>query len=297
MTETTGARGASGSSRPGVSAVGVSASSLGSADAVGLRVAALSPEIVIGDVEGNLDRIRSAISAAASREVQLIVLPELATSGYVFADPEEARAAALAADDPRWASLQEAIPADAVAVVGYAERDGDLLFNTAAVLTRDRRLADYRKSHLWGTEKLVFDTGSQAGVVVDAPFGRLGVALCYDNEFPEVPRRLALAGADVLALPVNWPLVARPEGEHAPELIQAMATARSSRLPVVIADRWGSERGVDWTDGTAVIDEQGWIVAFRAVMGATAVLSLDAARSKALPPHNDLFADRRADLY
>lgn len=289
MTDTDGARGASGSSRPGVSA--------GQPDAAGLRVAAVSPEIVIGDLDGNLDRIRSAISAAARRGAQLIVLPELATSGYVFADRDEARGAAMSADDPRWASVQGAIPADAVVVVGYAETAGDLLFNTAAVLTRDARLADYRKAHLWGAEKLVFDSGAEAGLVIDAPFGRLGVALCYDNEFPEVPRRLALAGADVLALPVNWPLVSRPEGEHAPELIQAMAAARSSRLPVVIADRWGSERGVDWTDGTAIIDEQGWIVAFRAVMGATAVLSLDAVRSKALPPHNDLFADRRADLY
>ena len=289
MTENDGARGGTALSRPGASVTG--------SDAAELRVAALSPEIVLGDVDDNLDRIRSAISAAARRQAQLIVLPELATSGYVFADREEAHSAALTADDPRWSTLQEAIPADAVVVVGYAEADGERLFNTAAVLTRDARLADYRKSHLWGAEKLVFDSGSEAGLVVDAPFGRLGVALCYDNEFPEVPRRLALAGADVLALPVNWPLVPRPDGEHAPELIQAMASARSSRLPVVIADRWGSERGVDWTDGTAIIDEQGWIVAFRAVMGATAVLSLDAARGKALSPHNDLFADRRADLY
>lgn len=292
MTENAGARGASGSSRPGVSA-----DRAGGADAGSLRVAAISPEIVIGDVDGNLDRIRSAIAAAVRRGAQLVVLPELATSGYVFADREEALGAALTAGDPRWSSVQEAIPEDAVVVVGYAESDGDRLFNTAAVLTRDRRLADYRKAHLWGSEKLVFDSGSEAGAIVDASFGRLGVALCYDNEFPEVPRRLALAGADVLALPVNWPLVPRPAGEHAPELIQAMASARSSRLPVVIADRWGSERGVDWTDGTAIIDEQGWIVAFRAVMGASAVLSLDAVRSKALPPHNDLFADRRADLY
>ena len=311
MTEIAGARGASGSSRPGVSGgvpAGGSAGGSGSgaegggggterADAGSLRAAAVSPEIVIGDVEGNLDRIRAAISAAAGRGSRLIVLPELATSGYVFADREEARDAALAADDPRWSWLQEAIPADAVVVIGYAEVDGDRLFNTAAVITRDARLADYRKAHLWGAEKLVFDSGSEAGLVVHTPFGRLGVALCYDNEFPEVPRRLALAGADVLALPVNWPLVPRPEGEHAPELIQAMASARSSRLPVVIADRWGAERGVDWTDGTAIIDEQGWIVAFRAVMGATAVLSLDAARGKSLPPHNDLFADRRPDLY
>lgn len=292
MTENDGARGASVSSRPGV----VLQAARG-ADADGLRVAAVSPEVLLGDVDGNLARIRAAVSAAARRRAQLIVLPELATSGYVFTDRDEALGAALPADDPRWSSVQEVIPENVVVVVGYAESDRGRLFNTAAVLTRDRRLADYRKSHLWGTEKLVFDSGDEAGLIVDAPFGRLGAALCYDSEFPEVPRRLALAGADVLALPVNWPLVPRPEGEHAPELIQAMGAARSSRLPVVIADRWGSERGVEWTDGTAIIDEQGWIVAFRAVMGATAVLSIDAARSKALPPHNDLFGDRRAELY
>lgn len=268
-----------------------------SADVDELRVAALSPEVVIGDLEGNLGRIRDAISAAARRGARLIVLPELATSGYVFEDRAEAQKVALTRDDPRWDAVREVIPADAVVVVGYAEIDGERLFNSAAVLTRDERLADYRKSHLWGAEKLVFDVGTEAGLVVDTSFGRLGVAICYDNEFPEVPRRLALAGADALALPVNWPLVSRPEGEHAPELIQAMASARSSRLPVVIADRWGSERGVDWTDGTAIIDEQGWIVAFRAVMGATAVLSLAAVREKSLPPHNHLFDDRRDDLY
>lgn len=262
-----------------------------------LRVAALSPEIVLGDVDGNLARIREAITAAARRGARLLVLPELATSGYVFTDRAEAERAGLTPDDARWATVQEAIPADAVVVVGYAELDGANLFNTAAVLTRDARLADYRKAHLWGAEKLVFDQGSEAGLVVDAPFGRLGVALCYDIEFPEVPRRLALAGADVLAVPVNWPLVPRPEGEHAPELIQAMAAARSSRLPIVIADRWGAERGVDWTDGTAIIDEQGWIVAFRAVMGTTAQLSLAAVREKSLPPHNHLFDDRRGELY
>lgn len=290
MTEDDGARGADGSSRSGAP-WHVSPS----VDVI--RAMALSPEIVRGDVDGNLTRIRDAVAAAGARQARLIVLPELATSGYVFPDRSAVLDAAIAADDERWAAVHEVIPADAVVVVGYAERAGEQLFNTAAVLTRTARLADYRKSHLWGAETLLFDSGAEAGIVVDAPFGRLGVALCYDNEFPEVPRRLALAGAEVLALPVNWPLVPRPQGEHAPELIQAMAAARSSRLPVVIADRWGSEQGVDWTDGTAIIDEQGWIVAFRAVMGATAQLSLAAARDKALPPHNHLFGDRRAELY
>jgi predicted amidohydrolase len=263
-----------------------------------LRVTAVSPEVRIGDLDGNLERLRAAIIEAVSAGAQLIVLPELATSGYVFTGRSEAAAGALTRDDPRWASLEAVIPEGTVVVLGYAESDGERLFNTAVVLGAGGRLADYRKSHLWGIEKSVFDAGPTAGIIVDVPFGRLGVAICYDSEFPEVPRRLALAGADVLALPVNWPLVPRPAGEHPPETIQAMAAARSSRLPIVISDRWGDERGVLWTDGTAIVDEQGWIVARRdGALGASATIALDAARLKSLPPHNDLFLDRRPELY
>jgi predicted amidohydrolase len=263
-----------------------------------LRATAASPEIHLGDVDGNIERLRAAIVDAVASGAGLVVLPELATSGYVFTDRAEADASALTREDARWAELHDAITGDAVVVVGYAERDGDRLFNTAAVLHAGGRIADYRKAHLWGIEKSVFEVGPTAGIVVDVPFGRLGVAICYDSEFPEVPRRLALAGADVLALPVNWPLVTRPVGEHPPETIQVMAAARSSRLPIVIADRWGEERGVPWTDGTAIVNEQGWIVAQRCgATGASAWLALDTARGKELPPHNDLFADRRPELY
>ncbi|HEX5857220.1 MAG TPA: nitrilase-related carbon-nitrogen hydrolase [Microbacterium sp.] len=262
-----------------------------------VRVAAVSPEIRIGDLEGNLARVRDALADAAARGAQLIVLPELATSGYVFRDGEEALTSSLSRDDPRWMPLHEALDGDCVAVIGYCERDGERLFNSAAVLGADGRLGDYRKSHLWGTEKLIFAEGDSAGLVVDTALGRLGVAICYDNEFPEVPRRLALAGADLLALPVNWPLVPRPEGEHAPEIIQAMAAARSSRLATVVADRAGEERGVPWTGGTTVIDDDGWIAAVAENGRAEATLTLRGPADKALPPHNDLFADRRPALY
>jgi predicted amidohydrolase len=263
-----------------------------------LRVAATSPDIRLGEVAANFAAIRAAIAAAVADGARLIVLPELATSGYVFSDPSEALAASVSRDDPRWEDLASALPTGAVAVVGYAERAPSGLYNTAAVLTRQERLGDYRKAHLWGAEAALFQTGDSAGAVFETPLGRLGVAICYDNEFPEVPRRLALAGADILALPVNWPLVARPDGEHPPETIQAMAAARSSRLATVIADRRGQERGVTWTEGTAVIDEDGWIAAHAAADGAAvATLALRAPGDKSLPPHNDLFGDRRPDLY
>jgi predicted amidohydrolase len=263
-------------------------------------VAAGPVGVVLGDVDGNLARIAAATRAAAAGGARLIVLPELATSGYVFASRAEAEAAAITADDARLAALSVAVPANGALVVGFAERSGDVLFSSAAVIGARGVLAVYRKTHLWGEESRFFAAGDVPPPVVDTPVGRVGVAVCYDAEFPEVPRALALAGADVLALPVNWPLVPRPRGERPPEIVLAMAAARASKLPVVVADRAGEERGVPWTDGSAVIGPDGWIVS--AEPGArdgfaTAVLDPGLARDKRIGDRNDLLADRRPDLY
>ncbi len=287
-----------------------------------VRAVAVSPTIRFGDVDGNIARVAEALDHVAGDTAQLVVAPELTTSGYVFVDRAEARGLGMSRSDTRLASLSRAIGPRTVAVVGFCERDGDDLFNSAAVITQDGIQAVYAKSHLWSAESMIFRPGPTAGAVVDTAIGRVGVAICYDNEFPEVPRRLALAGADILALPVNWPLVPRPRGERPPETVQAMAAGRSSRLPTVIADRHGAERGVVWTGGTAVIDGDGWVVADRhgaergiVWTGGTAVIdgdgwvvadsvrgSADAVLDitpghKALGPWNDLFADRRPEIY
>ncbi|UYO96883.1 carbon-nitrogen hydrolase [Microbacterium sp. M28] len=260
------------------------------------KVAAVSPTIVFGDIERNLESIVTAVVEAAHRGAELVVAPELATSGYVFEDATEARGLALRADDALLTNLGHRLPADVITVFGYAERDGDRLFNTAAVIGHGRRLADYRKSHLWDQEKAVFTPGDHPGLLVDTDDFRLGVAICYDNEFPEVPRGLALSGASILALPVNWPLVPRPPQEHPPETVQAMAAARSSRLPIVIADRHGSERDVPWTGGSAIIDAHGWIADEQVEGIALADVELF-PDDKAIGPRNDVFADRRPELY
>ncbi len=262
-----------------------------------LRVAAAAPDIRVGDLEGNLARCRDALVRARAEGAALTVLPELATSGYVFEGRGEAGRLALSATDPRWTALVEVLGPDDVAVIGFCEREGDRLFNSAAVIGGRGPLGLYRKAHLWGAETQVFTPGDAAGAVVATPCGRLGVAICYDNEFPEVPRRLALAGAELLALPVCWPRVPRPAGEHAPETIQAMAAARSSRLATVVADRAGLERGVEWTGGTAVISDEGWIRALPDGSGLAVATLVLRGGDKALPPYNDLFADRRPALY
>lgn len=260
-----------------------------------LRVSSVALPIEFGDEERNFAAAKAALQRSEPGR-HLVVLPELATSGYVFNDLDEARSLSMTADDPRLVALAADVPDGVVAVIGFCERVGDALFNSALVFDRTGTLGCYRKAHLWDQEYRYFGLGDEAGLVLDTPIGRLGVAICYDIEFPEVPRRLALAGAEVLALPVNWPLVDRPAGEHPPETIQAMAAARASRLPIAIADRHGVERGVEWTGGTAVIDRDGWVCARPDEHGvASAVMTIDAGKS--IGPHNDLFADRRPELY
>lgn len=260
-----------------------------------VRASAVAIPIEFGNLAANLAAIRAALTRAEAGP-HLIVFTELATSGYVFTDDNEARSLALSADDPRLTSLADAVPDGAVAVVGFCEQADGALYNSALVLTRSGALRCYRKSHLWDAECRIFATGGEAGTVLDTPVGRLGVAICYDNEFPEVPRRLALAGAEVLALPSNWPLVQRPAGEHPPELVQAMAAARASRLPTVIADRHGVERGVEWTGGTAIISPDGWVCATPDEHGVASTV-LTTTSDKSIGPYNDLFADRRPELY
>jgi predicted amidohydrolase len=122
--------------------------------------------------------------------------------------------------------------------------------------------------------------------------------VCYDMEFPEMTRAVALRGADLLAVPTNWPWIDRPEGQPAPEILIAMAAARVNRMPILCCDRRGVERGQRWNEATAIIDESGWPVATAADSGvATALLDLSQARKKAISERNDALADRRPDVY
>jgi predicted amidohydrolase len=189
------------------------------------------------------------------------------------------------------------LPPDGVLVLGFVERGAGVLHNSAAVLTAGGLAAVYRKTHLWDAEADLFRPGDLAPPIVDTPAGRLGVLICYDLEFPEMPRRLALSGADLIVVPTNWPLVPRPEREHPPEVIQAMAAARASSIPILCCDRRGAERGSEWTEGTAAVGSDGWLVGRKTDGGVLDVeVSLSPTRTK-IGERNDVFRDRRPELY
>lgn len=263
------------------------------------RIACRQLSPVLGDLAGNQRRIVTAISDATAAGADIVIVPELATSGYVFHSADEVEACAIGTDDPMLAEWSAALQRpDAVAVVGFAERAGDdgLPYNSAAVVDGTGVRAVYRKAHLWDREKLFFRPGHSAPPVVDTAHGRLATMICYDLEFPEYTRMVALAGADLIAVPTNWPLVERPDGERGPEVLIGQAAARVNRVFIACCDRAGIERGQAWNQETSIIDENGWLLAGPGG-DIDAEVDLSLARSKRLTEYADLHGDRRADLY
>jgi predicted amidohydrolase len=264
------------------------------------RVAVQQLAPTLGDVEANRALALAAIREALEAGADVVVLPELITSGYLFASREEVAAAAIGRDHEilgEWAA--EAARADAVIVAGFCERgdDGEI-YNSAALLDAGGLRAVYRKLHLWDGEKLLFVPGSEAPPVVDTRVGRIAAVICYDLEFPELTRAVALAGAQLLAVPTNWPLVPRPDGERPPEAVIAMAAARVNRMAVACADRLGTERGLEWTGGATIIGVDGWVAAETHEPGLLlADLDLAPALDKRLTERADAFGDRRPELY
>ncbi len=255
---------------------------------------------VLGDLAANRTLALAAIREAVDHGADVVVLPELITSGYMFESPQEAASAAIDRDHEtlaEWAA--EAARADIVLVGGFCELGAEnRIYNSAAVLDATGLRAVYRKLHLWDREKLVFTAGSEPPPVLDTRLGRLAVVICYDLEFPELTRAVALAGTQLLLVPTNWPLVARPEGEHPPEAMIAMAAARVNRMAVGCADRLGLERGQEWTGGTTIIGVDGWVAAESRDPGPVeADIDLEPALDKRLTDHADAFGDRRPELY
>ena len=262
---------------------------------VNVAVVQIAPRV--GEYEANQAAVIEAIAGAGA---DLVVVPELASSGYVFESVQEARSVARPAGVALAPWISAAAAAGCVVAGGFAELDGDTLFNSGALVDGSGVLAVYRKLHLWDREQLFFTPGSELPPVVDTAAGRLGLCICYDLEFPEVVRGLALRGAELICAPTKWPDEGRPDGERPMEVVRTMAAASSNRVFVAAADRCGSERGVDWVGGSAIIAPSGFPLAGPGLAAPgvlRASVDLAEARDKRVSERNDVLADRRVDVY
>ena len=269
----------------------------------GVRVASCQIAPEVGRAEHNAELALAAIADAIDAGAQIVVLPELVNSGYVFNSLEEARAAAISRDGELLADwAREAARGDAVVVGGFCELGADgRLHNSSALVDGGGVRAVYRKLHLWGDEPRWFAAGDQPAPVIETRHGRIGLGVCYDIEFPELTRGLALAGADLITLPANWPLDPLPGGERPILHSLAMMTAYLSKVYVAVCDRCGTERGLEFQGGSVIAGPDGWLragpVADRGVETLIADCDLAGAREKRNGEHNDAFADRRPAYY
>jgi len=250
---------------------------------------------VFGDVAGNLDTMIDLIS---STDADLLVLPELATTGYAFTSKTELMDIAEPAKDSPSLDRLAALASDknCALVVGFAERAGGRLFNSAALLTPEGGRKVYRKLHLFGAENLFFTPGDRPFAVHRVKGARVGMMICFDWFFPESARVLALAGAHVICHPVNFVL---PWGQQGMKIASVQ-----NRVFTVTANRYGAESRGDYSftfTGASQVVSPGGVVLARAPKEGDSIVVVEIdpreAANKNINRHNNVFENRRTEYY
>lgn len=270
-----------------------------------VTLATVQFEPIIGDRAGNLAAIERLAKAAKTQGAEIVVLPELADSGYNFRDGDEV--AALAGPVPGGPSAETlrrlAEELGFYIVSGIAEQDGDRFYNCALLCGPEGYIGKYRKLHLWNNENRLFRKGDLGLPIFDLPFGRIGIAICYDGWFPETFRQLALAGAELVCVPTNWVPMAGAEGVPEPMAnILHKAAAHTNGLYIACADRIGIERGQSFIGRSLIVGPQGWPISGPASADREEILlaQIDLSsvtETRTLNSFNHLLGDRRADVY
>ncbi len=221
-----------------------------------MRIALLQAAGTPSDVAANLAAVRRAAAGAAAGGVRLLICPEAFVTGYNIG-AERISALAEPADGPSVRELGAiAAEADLAILCGYCERDGDAVYNSAALVDRHGALlANYRKTHLFGElDRSAFAPGD-ALALAEVEGLRVGVLVCYDIEFPEPARRLALAGADLIAVPTS---LMAPSHWIAETLVPARAA--ENQVFVAYANRVGAEGELRYIGGSRVAGPEGSVV-------------------------------------
>lgn len=247
-----------------------------------------------GDVARNLEVLGSMALAAGGRGARLLICPELFLTGYNIGAAAVHRLAEPA-DGPAAQQAARVARETGVAVLyGYPERAGGVVYNAAQLVDRDgRRLANYRKSHLFGEiDRQAFRPGNESFVGATLDGLRLWILICYDTEFPEAVRAHALAGVDFVAIPTA---LMRPYEIVANTVVPCRAY--ENQIFVAYANHCGREGELDYCGLSCVVAPDGSDLARAGAGEELLVVDLDVAvRGDTRAPNNYL-RDRRPELY
>lgn len=258
-----------------------------------ITLALAQMDIVLGEPDENVATARTLVAQAANEGANLVLLPELWPTGY---DLEHKDRYTTALDEGHFALMADLARAHQLFVAGTAleANPHGKPFNTAALYGPDGgQLGVYRKVHLWAPlGEVDHMTPGNTLPTFDLPWGRIALAICYDLRFPELWRRYAGAGAQLILIPAEWPV---HRVEHWQLLLRARAV--ENQLFVAGCNRAGTDKDGEFGGHSAVVDPWARVL----VEGDSgtglfvATLDLDeVARARQLFP---FLTDRRPEVY
>ena len=260
-----------------------------------MRIAVFQGPLEAGPPERNLERLRRAAGHAASRGARLLIAPELFLTGYHIGGAAVRRLAERRDGPSATVAATIARSAGIGLLYGYPELGtDDRVYNAALLLDRTGEvLANHRKTHLYGAiDRGAFAPGEGPPTVATLDGMRVGILICYDVEFPENVRALALAGVE---------LVAVPTANMAPFTFvpQAMVPTRAyeNHVFVAYANRCGREQDLTYVGLSCIVGPDGLDLARAGGGEAMIEAELDLDRYRSEPPLNTYLADRRPALY
>lgn len=263
------------------------------------------------DRDRNLDQAEALVREAAGRGAHVVLLPELFETRYFCQEQRQElfRLAAPAEAHPTLARMAAlAAELGVVLPVSFFERANMAHFNSVMLIDADgRRLGLYRKSHIPDgpgyQEKFYFNPGDSGFKAWQTRYGRLGVAICWDQWFPEAARAMALKGAEILLYPTaigSEPQAPELDSQaHWRRVMQGHAAA--NLVPLATANRIGVERTpaseITFYGGSFIADAQGAVVAEAGQEEGVILAGFDLERLRAERASWGLFRDRRPELY
>ncbi|MFN8679511.1 MAG: nitrilase-related carbon-nitrogen hydrolase [Thermomicrobiales bacterium] len=261
------------------------------------RVAVIQFEPALFAKEANIAALSRLVEDAAVGGAKLLVTPEMATTAYCWADRAEVASEVEPIPGPSTAHFGEiARRYDCWIVLGLPEVDPEtgVYYNSAVLIGPEGPVGVYRKTHAFISEPTWAKDGDLGLPVFETPLGRIAMTICMDACYPETARIPALAEADVICFPTNW----LSEKSPSPSWI---ARAVENGVYFLAANRYGLERGVQFSGGSAVINPDGSLQGIMDNGDGIAWGEVDIARARDKrwrgESPEDLLADRRPEAY
>jgi predicted amidohydrolase len=257
-----------------------------------MKIALYQGPGVINNISGAFELMAEKAAEAAAHGADLLLLPEMYLSGYNIG-PEAALAQALTAD--ALTPAQSIAKANNIALVfGYPELSQGQVANAAVMIGPDGNiLLNYRKTHLFGDldREMFKSVGDRLSVITFNGY-KIGLLICYDIEFPEPARVLALAGADILLIPTAQ---MEPYTQVAKLLIPTRAY--ENQLYVAYANHSGSDDGLNYVGLSSICGPDGAVLAAAGTGEEIIYASVDKTHHAKVRQVDPLIGDRRPELY